>query len=67
MKDLKQENQHLRVREFEMFKQLEQLDQYGRKYQLVLAGKVIPRYQRGEDTRSIALHLIKVHISMKLE
>lgn len=67
LKEVKIENEHLRLREIEMSRLLKQLDQYGRKYQLVLAGKVIPKFQKGEDTRSIALNLIKAHLGIHLE
>lgn len=67
LNELKRENQNLRDKVTEDSKQLEHLDQYGRKYQLVLAGRVIPKYQRGEDTRAIALSLIKTHLGMNLE
>lgn len=60
------DHEKLIKKEAETAKRLEALDQYGRKFTLVLAGKAIPPQTPNENIRQLSLGLLKDHLGICL-
>lgn len=63
----RQENEHQKAKLSNMARELDALDQYGRRYQLILAGKAVPDASRGEDVRDITLWLLATFLGIQLQ
>ena len=59
------ENEELKERNQQTASQLESLEQYSRKFTLILTGEAVPEFQQGEDTRDLARWLLFEHVGIE--
>lgn len=61
-----EENQKLAQREEANARKLEMLEQYSRKYTLILTGRAVPTFQKDEDIRRVTLRLLNEYLGITL-
>lgn len=66
LESLRHENEQPAQREAETARRLEQLEQYSRKYTLILTGKAVPPHQKDEDIRRVTIRLLYDHLGINI-